>query len=163
MIMRMRIKVYICTSYRKGQNSFWWFYQIFFYQINNNNIFPLQTLCGSTVVPSTDKLPALQAGVWSLWCVSARRLVWEWVRVKPACTSCSLHAFLFLQRALDSTPLPGPNPLISMPGEHRGAGQDRRRTGAWGDAWLQPLSQIVSATCPDAVRLQLIVDQGVEV
>lgn len=44
-----------------------------------------------------------------------------------------------------------------------GASLDWWRTGAWGDDWLQPLSQIISATCTAAVRPQLIVDHGVEV
>ncbi len=127
---------------------------------------PVQTLSGGTVVPSTDKLSLVQASVWSSWYTSARLLVWvwAWVRVKPACTSFSLHAFPFLSRALDSTPSPGPNPLISMPGEHGGGGSlDCWKTGAWGDDWLQPLCQIISATCTAAVRPQLIVDHGVEV
>lgn len=48
--------------------------------------------------------------------------VWVWVHVKPACTSSSLHAFPLLQCALDSILPPGPNPLISMPGQHGGGG-----------------------------------------
>lgn len=106
----------------------------------------MQTLSGGTVVPSTDKLPPVQSSVWSSWCTSARLLVWVWVRVKPACTSSSLHAFPFLQCALDSTPSPGPNPLISMPGEHRVAWLSWWKTGAWGDAWLQPLFLRLSQT-----------------
>lgn len=58
---------------------------------------------GEALVPSTDEMLLVQASAWFSWHTCAHLLVRVWEHVKPACTSSSLRAFPFLQRALDST------------------------------------------------------------
>lgn len=82
-------------------------------------------------------------GAGSVW---SSRCVWN-----PLCTSSCPHAFHLPPACSWLSAVPGGLILWSAcRGVRRGARLNWWMAGARGDAWLQPLSQIVSATCTTA-------------
>lgn len=120
---------------------------------------PVQTLHDRIVVPSTDKLSEVQ----EVWCgpPNTRLLaflcgcVWNCRETRVPCMPFPFFNVLLTRCCRCDLIL-----WSACWEEHTQAWLGQWRTGDWGAALLQPLSQIVSATCADAVWTSLIVDQG---